>query len=279
MQTISEHEEKKIEQTKIEKKDAQTATTDELERENERTSEIQQTEHVQVNEQEQATTETQHSTTQKDNISNHLQSYWSHVKAILSRPSSSFDLSERNVHYDIINLILYAVLFTLTAIFIFRAELRSMMPMDNIDIPYMEIFFKLVITMIIYVAAIVVGTFLVDTLFIKRHTFKQLMTKFGSFIAPILVLQLINIVFALTGSLKMTFFLLLTSLFLLVFIFPSLFIFHTAQQQANVQKVYISVGTIFVNGFFVYIAMKIIVSIFVEELYEEFQSIFTYLFW
>lgn len=279
MQTISEHEEKKIEQTKIEKKDAQTATTDELERENERTSEIQQTEHVQVNEQEQATTETQHSTTQKDNISNHLQSYWSHVKAILSRPSSSFDLSERNVHYGIINLILYAVLFTLTAIFIFRTELRSMMPMDNIDIPYMEIFFKLVITMIIYVAAIVVGTFLVDTLFIKRHTFKQLMTKFGSFIAPILVLQLINIVFALTGSLKMTFFLLLTSLFLLVFIFPSLFIFHTAQQQANVQKVYISVGTIFVNGFFVYIAMKIIVSIFVEELYEEFQSIFTYLFW
>lgn len=242
-------------------------------------NQVQQAETTKTIEQRQFTDEPTKLSEQTETLSNHMQSYWSNVKDMLKNPAASFELDERHVHYGITSFILYALFFALTMNFLFRTLIDRIPYFSYIDIPYVQIFFQTAIMMIIYVAAVVVGTFLVDTLFLKRHAFKQLLAKLGSFIVPLLALQLVNTFIALAGAFKFTIFLLTVSLSFLIFIFPLLFIFRTAQHNDSDHKVYIAIGTFFVNGFFVYIVSKVVISTMFEALFDSFDGIIDFLLW
>lgn len=208
-------------------------------------------------------------------IKEHVQSYWKFATNLLKNPTTAMHSPDHKYTYGIVNFILYAVTYSLTIIALMKSTLGIFSGIIDEDIPYFGVFFRVSFYIIVLLAVVVLGVFLIERIMIKEGNLQVVISQVGGLMTPIIALQLVAILFALGGAITLVLLLMLLTLFLALIIMPTLYIYEKSKAHIGGQKVYLGVSTVIVNSIFVYIVTRIFAASIISNIIDDLP----YLFW
>lgn len=200
-----------------------------------------------------------------------IKEYWEFVIMLLRNPTKAFSLGEDHMKYALINYAVTAILFCISAMLL----IRSTFGMLTSESPsYFNMFISVLFVLLLLLSATTLGAFIIENIFIKQKTVKEAITQVGALYTPVFILLIISIITALGGSLVVTPIIWLASLFLLLFILPTLFIFEIGRFHTGDQRIYLAIGTLFVNVLFTYFIIRIVINSLIGSVIEELDRMF-----
>lgn len=204
-------------------------------------------------------------------VKEHIQNYWSFVTRLLKNPTKSLELKDDNLNFSLINYILLSITYGITFVYLMKNTF-GLFVYD--DIPYTSIFFGMFVFSAIISLSAIFGTFLIAKICRANIHVKEIITKLGGLITPVIVLQIGTILFALGGSFGLTIALLFFSILFAYLLFPSLLIFQYSKTHINGQRVYLSAAVALLNSVFIYIIIRIVAQSLIAEIVSEFSRAF-----
>src|SRR5690625_1553692 len=207
-----------------------------------------------------------------EEIKEQVQHYWNFFLHLLKNPTRAFALEEKDFKYALTNFVLTAITFALAITFIMSNSFRG----DYIDVPYVKIFLVTAIFMALLYGTVIVGTFVIKKLTLKDVSFNRTLIQLGGLITPIIPWQLFVIILILIDINFISILLLMLGTSIGFSYLPAFYTFERAKEHPAGQKVYIAIGTIFINSFLVYVVFRITIILFIEEIFDNFMDFFTY---
>lgn len=203
--------------------------------------------------------------------------YWSFALDVLKRPSIALTGTEGHFVNGLVTIAVYVVAFALSLYFLANKLFKTMFggmgslfgesPMGAQSLPFFDIVSPLFMFALLFVAGALLSSFAAIKMMSDSLSFKGIIGQFGSVIIPFAALNVIAIIFGLTGSIQVT--LLLTALSLLfpVIVMPALVVYDRSMQNSRpVNRIYWSVGASALSLLIAYLVVRTSVMSFMEDM-------------
>lgn len=245
----------------------------------------QQFQQQQYQQQQQQHNQQHHSTIKVDEVKENAAKYWDTFLTVLKNPTKSFTLTENQLTFGIINIILYIVSFMLSIYFtvntIYKTYIKGFGFFDEMaptSLPVIDIGYRVIFMVTIFALIAIVSIWVIEKVFIKQMLFKQIIIQYAGLITPLIVVNIVAIITGLSMSLFITGVLLSVSLMFAMLIAPIILIYDKLKEYGvGLQRVYISYGSLLFIMFVTYIVIRIVLlSSFKDlvELIEELEYMF-----
>src|SRR5690625_393654 len=202
-----------------------------------------------------------------------LKRYWQYSLALLKNPGKAFTHGEDKFKYGIVNLILYAITFSLIMLSLARGAYKNTFggfgSAFNVDTTgvFTQLTVYSLIGMCISLAIVLLCLLIVEKIMIKRMSFKEILVQYSGLLIPFVFLQVGTLLFSFIGSSIIALIMVYISLFYSLFYLTGLFIYEKLSlYQITENKVYKAIGT----TIFVVIAFMIITLVFGMSFMERF---------
>lgn len=229
--------------------------------------------------QEAATTAQQPVNQQQSNvdIQENLKSYWQYSVQLLKNPSKAFTQTEDKFVYSLVNLGLYALLFSLVIIsYVRSADVYNITgEMDGAGAFFVQMILYLFIILSISLGVVLVSILAMEKMFIKRMTFKQIVIQYSGLLVPLIFVEAIILLFTFIGTSFFVLLIMSAVLFYGLFFLTGIFMYEKVMfYQPSENKVYIAIGTTIL----VFVALTIMSIIVGETLINKvFENLFYYI--
>lgn len=219
--------------------------------------------------QQAATTQAGHDQTAE--IKEHMQSYWNFALRMLKNPTEALNVKEEKFYFGIINFILLSITYGITFIYIKKEADKLYRYGDLFKVSTMNVFFGIFLFTALFSIVAILGTFTIAKLAKTNKDFKSIITQFGALITPVIALQIVTIVLAITESFSLMLAFLLLSILFSYLVLPALLIYEYCKITPNEQGVYFAAAVVLLNILFIYIVIQIAAEIVIPEVYNEFE--------
>lgn len=286
-QGVEEEQEQKLdeveeveskEESEIEQIDSEASKEIETPVEADRSAHVAE-EQVIRDQQEAATTAQQPVNQQQSNvdIQENLKSYWQYSVQLLKNPSKAFTQTEDKFVYSLVNLGLYALLFSLVIIsYVRSADVYNITgEMDGAGAFFVQMILYLFIILSISLGVVLVSILAMEKMFIKRMTFKQIVIQYSGLLVPLIFVEAIILLFTFIGTSFFVLLIMSAVLFYGLFFLTGIFMYEKVMfYQSSENKVYIAIGTTIL----VFVALTIMSIIVGETLINKvFENLFYYI--
>lgn len=217
-----------------------------------------------------AATATQQPVHQQDTtaeVKTKLQNYWQYSVQLLRNPNKAFSHQEDKFVYGLVNLALYALMFSLVIASIVKSvNIGIEYYFDSTGALYLRLIVYLFIAIAIALGVVLVSLLALEKMFIKRMTFKEMVVQYSGLLIPLIFIQAIVLLFTLIGTSFFVFVILSAILFFGLSFLPAIFMYEKVKfYQASENHTYIAMGTIV----FITVAFIIVTIIVGESLLSE----------
>ncbi|WP_226580752.1 zinc ribbon domain-containing protein [Halobacillus litoralis] len=172
--------------------------------------------------------------------------YWNHSIATLKQPLDAFRSSAESFGQGVTTLLLYMAVFTISVYFIANSlfkQLNVFWLESAESLPFFTISSRVFLFSFVTMAISLFVLFVVVRWMKLGIDGKRLTAQYGALLLPFLAVNVLAMLFALSGTASVTFILLGASVFYTALIVPSLFIYHHGMQQGKTAAFYGSIGT------------------------------------
>ncbi|MFD2922474.1 hypothetical protein [Halobacillus naozhouensis] len=195
---------------------------------------------------------------------------------MLKRPSTAFNLTERQFVSSLVTMAIYILAFMLSLYFLVNKLYKvtiggfgSFMGEVNIQqsLPFFKVAAPIFLFVFLFITAATVTVFLVLKMMNINLSFPEVVAQYGGLMVPFTALNVIAILFGLSGSIGFTLVSLNISLVFTVFILPAIAVYHHGlSSQFETRNVYWSIGTSAVTMLLTYFIVQAFVLDFMERL-------------
>ncbi|GGF29985.1 hypothetical protein GCM10010954_31410 [Halobacillus andaensis] len=214
---------------------------------------------------------------------NNVRYYWNDFLRFLKQPLEAFRADESAFARGMITLLLYMTAFTLSIYFISNSLYKffnTSMMMEEFAfweaptaIPFFEFSYRIFFFSLVGVVISLVSIFIVSKIMKLTLCPKTLVAQYGALMTPFLFVNVITILFALSGTVTATFLLLGASMFYGLLVAPILFIYHHGMRSQPQRVFYGSIGTSVIILFLSYFMGRWMLIEKLSELGERFNQI------
>ncbi|WP_082233164.1 hypothetical protein [Halobacillus massiliensis] len=203
-----------------------------------------------------------------------VKAYWDQSLLYLKQPLEAFRVSESFFAQGAAALLLYTLAFSLSIYFLANSIIKIMsLGWEEAEkLPFFETTSKIFLYSIVGVAISLAAIMIVSKLMKLTLDMKRTVAQYGALITPFILVNLISILFALSGTVTATIVLLGSSLSYALYLVPVLFIFnHGVSGQRRPYAFYGAIGTSVIISFLTYFFWKWKLI----EKFNEFDSFFS----
>ncbi|MFG6147837.1 hypothetical protein [Halobacillus sp. B23F22_1] len=215
---------------------------------------------------------------------NNVKYFWNDSLRFLKQPLEAFRSDESAFARGMITLLLYMTAFTLSVYFISNSLYKVFKPSMIMEefgfweaptaIPFFEYSYRVFFFSLAGVVISLLSIFVVSKIMKLTLCPKTLVAQYGGLITPFLFVNVITILFALSGTVMATFLLLGASMFYGLLVAPILFIYHHGLRSGPQRVFYGSIGTSVIILFLAYFMGRWMLIEKLSELGENFNRIF-----
>lgn len=178
---------------------------------------------------------------------------------ILSNPTKVFTMTENKFNYSLINIVLFAFLFSL---YMYRSLIMAVGGFGSVYTPlFTQTVGPILFAMLIALAAAIVTTFLMAQLTFKRPHLKYVITQYGSLLIPVIALQIIALILTFVG-LPIVAGILILILMSITFMYIPLQLvneYEVARREVG-QRIYINIFTVILVSIIVTVVMFVLAT-------------------
>lgn len=192
-------------------------------------------------------------------VKNKTSKYGHYFLDILSNPTKIFTFTENKFTYSLINIVLFAILFSL---YMYRSLIMAVGGFGSVYTPpFAQTVGPILFAMLITLGAAIVTTFLMAQLTFKRPNLKYVITQYGSLLIPVIALQLIALILTFVG-LPVVAGILILILTSITFMFIPLQLVndYEAKRAEDGQRVYINIFTVILVSIIVIVVMFVLAT-------------------
>ncbi|MFC7063146.1 hypothetical protein [Halobacillus seohaensis] len=193
----------------------------------------------------------------------------------LKQPSLAFRAGETAFAQGLATLIIYMVAFSLSIYFLANSLFKQLgFGLGDQSLPFFSVSSRLFLVSLIGIVICLVALFVIARFMDLQLNVKRLIAQYGGLITPFAAINVLAIIFGLSGAVSMTLLLLGGSAFFVLILVPALFIYHyglTFKAEQNV--FYWSTGTSLIIMVVTYLFWNWIISDTLNEI-ESFLSFF-----
>lgn len=179
-----------------------------------------------------------------------VKKYWQYSLEVLKSPGKAFGHKEDKFVYGIVNLVLYALTFSLIILSLVRGVYKRTLGGfgSELGIDMTGLFTKMTLYLFvgtgIALILVLLSLLIVEKTMIKKMTFKQILVQYSGLLIPFIFLQIAVLLFSLIGSSFVTILFVYISLFYGLFFLTGIFMYEKVTfYGTSTHKVYTAVGT------------------------------------
>ncbi|MCP3027931.1 zinc ribbon domain-containing protein [Halobacillus sp. A5] len=209
-----------------------------------------------------------------------VRNYWNDSLRYIRQPLEAFRTPASGFTQGVITLLLYMVSFTLSLYFLLNSFAKVFGSSwlytgdpfgPSQSLPFYEINSRVFLFSLAGVVISLLAIVMVTKLLKYPFCVKTLTAQYGALLTPLLLVNVISILFALSGTAAVTLFLLSASMFYALLVVPILFIYHQGlSNRSSAHVFYGSIGTSVIILFFSYFFWR-------WQLIEKLSELQTYL--
>ncbi|WP_173915380.1 zinc ribbon domain-containing protein [Halobacillus sp. Marseille-Q1614] len=188
-----------------------------------------------------------------------MKMYWDNSLLFLKQPLEAFRVSESGFAQGVATLLLYTLAFSLSIYFLANSLIKVMTFGfgEPERLPFFETSSKIFIYSFVGVVLSLAAIMIVSKLMKLTLNDREIVAQYGALITPFFLVNLIAVLFALSGTVTATLVLLGASLSYALYFVPVLFIFnHGFNSQSRSYAFYGAVGTSIIISFLTYFFWK-----------------------
>ncbi|MFC7320013.1 zinc ribbon domain-containing protein [Halobacillus campisalis] len=193
----------------------------------------------------------------------------------LKRPSLAFRAGETAFAQGLATLIIYMVAYSLSIYFLANSLFKQMgFGLGVQSLPFFGVTSRLFLISLIGIVICLAALFVMARFMNLQMSVKRLIAQYGGLITPFAAINVIAIIFGLSGAMSMTMLLLGGSAFFVLILVPALFIYHHGlTSKAEPHVFYWSTGTSLLIMIVSYLFWNWVISDMLDEL-DSFLSFF-----
>lgn len=212
--------------------------------------------------------------TKQIDYQNFVKDYWRYFVKLLKNPTTALTQQATVWPFALTNVAIYALLFAIAVTTLLRKTAGVFA-----DLPLFSIFIGDIIFVTVILATILLGIFIIEKGFLKTGNIKVTFSQFAGMITPFIAVHLLAFITALGGSIILTPLLHFISLFFVIIVLPSLYIYEKCTQDVQQQKVYVAIGTVILIVVLLYLITRIVLASLIGELRMDIEDLLYHFFW